>query len=550
MGFCQDTIQPKPSLAQNAEAFSKGIENKYNENFDVAIAYFEEALKAFSEDHASMYELSALYSKKGLHEKGFEMIKNAVELDGKNKWYKIRLADFYKQNYDYESFVIIYDDLLEDEPNNLEYLEVYIDALVQLEKFEEMIDKLDVFEDNIGVSEYISMMKIEIYNLLGKKDNVIEEMEKLSKAYPYETRYMSMLAEIYVQSGRDGDAYNLYLKVKELNPDDPYINTSLLEYYQKQGELDKAFDEFILVIKNQNLDYNTKTQIYEYWFDQKNEEDVTVKEAEAAGNAFIEAHPDKELGYYVIGTLHYNYENYVTAQKYYLDAIARDSSSFMSWYQLVFTDMALENVESLYEHSLKALRFYPEQPIFYLLNGLALMEMDKLNEAIKVFEKGRYLSANKELTANFDTYLADIYYQLGDREKTYKQYDRVLKNDPGNVYVLNNYAYFLSVDNIRLEDALRMSAITIEKEPRNPTYLDTYAWILYKLGRYKEAKKWMEKVFIYDKNANGVNYEHYGDILYKSGDTKNAVLNWKKAKKLGDTSEFIDQKIKDEKLYE
>ena len=550
VGFCQDTIQPKPSLAQNAEAFSKGIENKYNENFDVAIAYFEEALKAFPEDHASMYELSALYSKKGLHEKGFEMIKNAVELDGKNKWYKIRLADFYKQNYDYESFVIIYDDLLEDEPNNLEYLEVYIDALLQLEKFEEMIDKLDVFEDNIGVSEYISMMKIEIYNLLGKKDNVIEEMEKLSKAYPYETRYMSMLAEIYVQSGRDKDAYNLYLKVKELNPDDPYINTSLLEYYQKQGELDKAFDEFILVIKNKNLDYNTKTQIYEYWFDQKNEEDITVKEAEAAGNAFIAAHPDKELGYYVIGTLHYNYENYVTAQKYYLDAIARDSSSFMSWYQLVFTDMALENVESLYEHSLKALRFYPEQPIFYLLNGLALMEMDKLNEAIKVFEKGRYLSANKELTANFDTYLADIYYQLGDREKTYKQYDRVLKNDPGNVYVLNNYAYFLSVDNIRLEDALRMSAITIEKEPRNPTYLDTYAWILYKLGRYKEAKKWMEKVFIYDKNANGVNYEHYGDILYKSGDTKNAVLNWKKAKKLGDTSEFIDKKIKDEKLYE
>ena len=60
----------------------------------------------------------------------------------------------------------------------------------------------------------------------------------------------------------------------------------------------------------------------------------------------------------------------------------------------------------------------------------------------------------------------------------------------------------------------------------------------------------MEKVFIYDKNANGVNYEHYGDILYKSGDTKNAVLNWKKAKKLGDTSEFIDKKIKDEKLYE
>ena len=549
-GFCQDTIQPKVSLAQNAEAFSKGLAEKYNENFDMAIAYFEEALKAFPEDHASMYELSALYSRKGLPEKGFEMIKAAVELNSTNKWYKIRLADFYSQNNDYDSFVNIYDDLLKDEPNNLEYLEVYIDALLHLERYEQVTEKLDVFEDNIGVNEYISLQKLEIYNLLGNKDKVIEEMEKLSKAYPYETRYMSVLAEMYMQDKRDQDALNVYLKIKEINPEDPYINTSLLEYYQKQGELDKAFEEFILAIKNKKLDYNTKAQIYEYWFNLKDDGDNTVKEAEIAGNAFIETHPDKELGYYVIGTVHYNNENYAEAKKYYMDAIARDSSSFISWYQLIFTDMSLEDAEGLYEHTMKAQRFYPEQPIFYLFNGVALIEMQKYQEAAKVLEKGRYLSADKKLTVNFDTYLADIYHELGEKDKMYKQYDRVLKNDPENIYVLNNYAYFLSEDNTRLEDALRMSAVTVEKEPKNTTYLDTYAWVLYKLGRYKEAKKWMEKVFSYDKNASGVYYEHYGDILYKFGDTKKAVQNWKKAKKLGETSEFIDQKIRDEKLYE
>lgn len=549
-GFCQDTIQPKVSLAQNAEAFSKGLAEKYNENFDMAIAYFEEALKAFPEDHASMYELSALYSKKGLPEKGFEMIKAAVELDSTNKWYKIRLADFYSQNNDYDSFVNIYDDLLKDEPNNLEYLEVYIDALLHLERYEQVTEKLDVFEDNIGVNEYISLQKLEIYNLLGNKDKVIEEMEKLSKAYPYETRYMSVLAEMYMQDKRDQDALNVYLKIKEINPEDPYINTSLLEYYQKQGELDKAFEEFILAIKNKKLDYNTKAQIYEYWFNLKDDGDNTVKEAEIAGNAFIETHPDKELGYYVIGTVHYNNENYAEAKKYYMDAIARDSSSFISWYQLIFTDLELNDTEGLYEHTMKAQRFYPEQPIFYLFNGVALIEMQKYQEAAKVLEKGRYLSADKKLTVNFDTYLADIYHELGEKDKMYKQYDRVLKNDPENIYVLNNYAYFLSEDNTRLEDALRMSAVTVEKEPKNTTYLDTYAWVLYKLGRYKEAKKWMEKVFSYDKNASGVYYEHYGDILYKFGDTKKAVQNWKKAKKLGETSEFIDQKIRDEKLYE
>lgn len=546
----QDTIQPKVNLAQNAEFFSKGIENKYNDNYDVAIEYFERAIEAYPDDHASMYELSVLYVIKNEFEKGFEHIKKAVELDQNNKWYKIRLADFYKQNGEYESFISIYDQLLENEPANLEYLESYIDALLHLGHFETVIEKLNIVEENIGITDYISLEKIEIYKLLGNNDKVVEEMEKLSNAIPYETRYLSMLAELYMQNKREKDAFKIYLKIKEINPNDPYINISLLEYYQKNGEIDNAYQEFILSIKNKNLDYNTKAQIYEYWFENKGDNENVIREAEEAGKAFIETHPDKELGYYVLGTVYYNNKIYDKAQQYYLDAIEKDSTSFITWYQLAITDMELKNNDALYQHTKTALRFYPEQPFFYLLNGIALVEMKNYEDAIKAFEKGRFMSADKSLTSDFDTYIADAYHQLGNKAKTYEYYDRVLKNNPENVYVLNNYAYFLSIDGIRLDEALKMSAITIEKEPKNVTFLDTYAWILYKLERYKEAKKWMEKVFSYDKNPQGINYEHYGDILYKLGETQKAVQNWKKANKLGGTSEFIDQKIKDEKIYE
>lgn len=548
--FGQDTIQPKVNLAQNAEFFSKGIENKYNDNYDVAIEYFERAIEAYPDDHASMYELSVLYVIKNEFEKGFEHIKKAVELDQNNKWYKIRLADFYKQNGEYESFISIYDQLLENEPANLEYLESYIDALLHLGDFETVIEKLNIVEENIGITDYISLEKIEIYKLLGNNDKVVEEMEKLSNAIPYETRYLSMLAELYMQNKREKDAFKIYLKIKEINPNDPYINISLLEYYQKNGEIDNAYQEFILSIKNKNLDYNTKAQIYEYWFENKGDNENVIREAEEAGKAFIETHPDKELGYYVLGTVYYNNKIYDKAQQYYLDAIEKDSTSFITWYQLAITDMELKNNDALYQHTKTALRFYPEQPFFYLLNGIALVETKNYEDAIKAFEKGRFMSADKSLTSDFDTYIADAYHQLGNKAKTYEYYDRVLKNNPENVYVLNNYAYFLSIDGIRLDEALKMSAITIEKEPKNVTFLDTYAWILYKLERYKEAKKWMEKVFSYDKNPQGINYEHYGDILYKLGDTQKAVQNWKKANKLGGTSEFIDQKIKDEKIYE
>ena len=41
VALAQDTIQPKKSLAQNAEYFSKGIEYKYNEDYNAAIDFFE-----------------------------------------------------------------------------------------------------------------------------------------------------------------------------------------------------------------------------------------------------------------------------------------------------------------------------------------------------------------------------------------------------------------------------------------------------------------------------------------------------------------------------
>lgn len=544
-----DTLVVKQDMAKNAEYFSQGLEAKYNENFPVAIYNFEQALKFYNDDDASMYELSALYLASGRTAEAMSMIQQAAELQPDNKWYQIRLAQLYMQNGDYQSFMNIYDKLLQAEPDNLDYLEAYIDALLRIGEFDKVIEKLDIVEQQIGKNEMIYLQKIQIYDEQGKKDKAVKELENLVEFMPDNTRYRAMLAEAYRKLKRDKDAYQQYLKIKELDPEDKYINISLMDYYQSMGEVDKAFEEFIAAIKNKNLDFETKSQIYDFWFQNKSDKDA-ADDAEVAGQAFIETHPDKSLGYYIMGTVCYNANNFTEAKEYYQKALELDSKNFVTLYQLSLCEIELHDYQSVIEITDKAVSLYPEQPLFYLFQGIGYFNLKDYESCVKVLEKGRKLSANKELTANFDTYIGDTYNQLNNKQKAYEAYDRVLKSDPNNIYVLNNYAYYLSLDNQDLERALQMSAKTIKAEPKNPTYLDTYAWVLYKLERYQEAKKYMDKVFKYDKNPNGVNYEHLGDILYKLGDTKNAVKNWKKAKKLGDVSEFIDQKIKDEKLYE
>ena len=537
-------------LAKNAEYFSKGLEEKYNENYPVAIWNFEQALKFFKDDDASMYELSELYQIEKRNAEAFSMIEQATKLNPDNKWYQIRLAQFYLQNSDYQSFMDIYDNLLKDEPDNLDYLEAYIDVLLMIGDYDKVIEKLDIVEEQLGKNEYIYLQKVQIYSERGKLDMVVEELEKLVEFMPDNTRYLAMLAEAYRKVKRDKDAYPIYLKIKEIEPENQYINVSLMDYYQSMGELDKAFEEFIAAIKNKNLDYETKAQIYDIWFQKQDEKNVS-EDAETAGKAFIETHPDKSIGYYIIGTVFYNNDDFEQAKDYYLQSLERDKNNFITLYQISLCFIELKDFQSVVEYTEKAISLYPEQPLFYLFSGIGYFNLKDYEKTLKVLEKGRRLSANKELTANFDTYIGDTYHVLGNKEKAYEAYDRVLKYNPDNIYVMNNYAYYLSLDNKDLERALQMSGNTIKAEPKNSTYLDTYAWILYKMERYQEAKKFMDKVFKYDKKPQGVNYEHLGDILYKMGDTKNAVKNWKKAKKAGgEVSEFLEKKIKEEKIYE
>ena len=543
-----DSIVPR-SLPKNAEYFSKGLEAKYNENFPLAIANFEEALKFYDEDDASMYELSALYQQTGRNSEALTMIQRAVNLQPDNKWYQIRLAQLHLQNSDYRTFINIYDKLMEAEPDNLEYVETYIDVLLRVGDFDKVIEKLDVLEQQIGKNEYIYIQKIQIYDEQGKKDKAIEEMEKLVEFMPDNTRYHALLAEAYRKAKRDKDAYQQYMKIKELDPEDKYVNVSLMDYYLSVDNKDKAFEEFLEALKNQNLEYDTKVQLCQVFMHKY--QTISGSEIAQIGTAFINTYPDKSAGYNLVGTLYYLQRDYLKAKDFYVKAVKYGDNEYATLAQLSMCYGMLEDYKASVEYSNRAIALYPDQPYLYQLNAVSYIMLHDYENALQSLEKGRRFVAEKSLMLTFDTNIADCYHQLNNKEKVYETYNKILRYDSENIYVLNNYAYYLALDNQELEKALAMSEKTIKAEPKNSMYLDTYAWVLYKLGRYQEAKKYMEKVFKYDKNPNGTNYEHLGDILYKLGDKKNAVKNWKKAQKAGDeVSEFLEQKIKDEKLYE
>ena len=55
---------------------------------------------------------------------------------------------------------------------------------------------------------------------------------------------------------------------------------------------------------------------------------------------------------------------------------------------------------------------------------------------------------------------------------------------------------------------------------------------------------------MYSNEKSGEILEHYGDVLYKLENKDGALLFWKKAEKTGEFSNFLIQKINENKFIE
>jgi Tfp pilus assembly protein PilF len=171
--------------------------------------------------------------------------------------------------------------------------------------------------------------------------------------------------------------------------------------------------------------------------------------------------------------------------------------------------------------------------------------------AITVLNQGKdYIIDNNPLLAQFYAYLGDANYQIKDNNASDSSYEKSLSLDSTNGYVLNNYAYYLSLRGVHLDKAEKMARKATQLDPGNSANEDTYGWILYKMDHYQDAEKWIKKALDDGGDSSAVILEHYGDVLYKMENKAEAIKYWEKAKKSGPASEFLDKKIKDGKLYE
>lgn len=208
--------------------------------------------------------------------------------------------------------------------------------------------------------------------------------------------------------------------------------------------------------------------------------------------------------------------------------------------QLISVTGFSEDYEMVIDLGEKFLELYDSSGIIYYFTGVAYHMNDNSGKALEIFQEAiDVLDMDNEFLLHIYSYLGDIYHDKGDYSKSDKYFGIAIEIDDQNLLTLNNYAYYLSLREEKLETALKYSLITVQNEPGNSSYLDTYAWILYKLKKFDEAVKYIELAYEKSESQSFEILKHYGAILLELGKFNEAKELLYKAKELTNEKDEI-----------
>jgi predicted Zn-dependent protease len=520
-------------------------------NTDKAVQMFSAYVSRYPDDPAGKFELARLYAAREKYDQSYLLMQDVIRQDPENKYYQLFIAEICQLSKREKEAVEIYENLVKKYPSELDYYFQLAALYLMTNQEKKAVAVYDQIEKKAGVTEEISVQKEKIWLNLGNIPNAEKELQNLVANFPEDVRYLSMLAEFYMGNNQQAKALEIYKKIAETDPNNPYIHMSLADYYRKTGNKEKAFEELKLGFANPGLEVDTKVTILLSFYTINQIYDELKPQAFELSEIMIRTHPDNPKAWSIYGDLLMQDKKYPEAKTAFLKVLSLDSSKYVVWDELLRIELQLNQFSEVYTHSKKAIELFPDQNLLYLYFGISAVQLKRYDEAIKMLERGLSLAAgNDELISQYYMNLGDAWHALKNDEESDKAYDKSLKLRPESPYVLNNYAYYLSLRGKDLDKAEKMAKKAVELDTANSSFQDTYGWVLYRQGKVSEAKKWVGKALQDKENVSADVLEHYGDILYKLGEQDKALDYWKQARAKGEGSTLLNKKISERKLIE
>ncbi|MFO7852512.1 MAG: tetratricopeptide repeat protein [Bacteroidota bacterium] len=524
--------------------YVEGIKQKMLGNLGEAIDKFEDAIEINPGSDAANYQISLIAAMRRDLENAKKYGSRAVKLDPENPWYHMNMANIYIEESRLDSAAVWIEKAVRVDPSNESEKYRLGNIYMQTGKEEKAEKIFKEFNNKYPGNEQIIMALINVKLKMGKYEEaeklIIDELEKDAD----NLRMKGILAELYAERGKNEKAEKLYVEIMEEDEYDLVLDFSYMEFLLKNNEYEKLLKRAGEIINNEETEIQDKIGLIASIM----EDSVLInnygEEVVKIGRELKENNEDNPVAAVTVAEIYKKMgkiEEEIQVLKNYVE---NHEDQYYVWEQLLLRLNEVNDVEKIYIYAGKAATLFNRAPLPKILYAYSLIEKEKYDEAEDELRKVRILVNNEEqYLVQILSMEAEIAYRKGSIKEATKKFDEALKIEPGNALVLNNYAYYLAEEEIRLGEAEKMIKKCLRIE-ENITYLDTYAWVMYKKGRYREAEKIMLKVFRSGKISDAELLEHYGYIKKAVDDCEEAVKLWQAALRMDKDKDYLIEEIR------
>ena len=529
--------------------FHQGLKAYYLGDAPYAEDCFKRVIARDRDNDAAFFYLSRLAFFRENKEASDEYLQKAIRLQPQNYWYRLQAAKNAVIENDIRKAETLYESLRGTFPHKNELLYDMINLYINDKQNPKALSLLDTLEQREGKTESGVLLR---FNFIVKDQP--EKAIELLKEYTAENptpRVLCVMGDYYAGGNLIEEAMICYQRSLEMDPTFMPALFGEAEVYRMKRQFDLFFEHINPFLAYPDVDVQMKNEYLKQLIDSRGFVTTFQPQVDTMFLSTREAHPkDTTLAYMYAGYL-IQTQRPKKAMEVVSDNIIYYSDNYSAWYQTLAVFYYLKEWDTLSAYSSAALKKFPDNVDFSSMHGLSLWQTGDVSGAINCFENILLLLKKEDKANRIQTLalLGDLYHEIGNSQKSFLAYDEVLKLDPLNVPVLNNYAYFLCIQDRDLEKALNMSKKTIEKEPNNSTYLDTYGWILHLLGRTAEARDILRQAVAYGGKESAEILNHYGDILNALNEPQMAIVYWQQAFAL-EPREEIESKIRINKAKE
>lgn len=529
--------------------YINGCTERMKGNLQQSVKIFEDCKKFNDKNVAVNYELGTLYKLLGNNTLALANAKVCAAAEPKNEWYQLLLIECYNSQRLYNQAIKVRETLVKNFPDKEDFKEDLAIEYALTGQYDKSLKIYEDLEKTHGTNEQIILNKVKLFKSQRKYKQAEDELIKLCASDKYNTRYQEYLAEYYLDQNQADNAKKTYDKILQIEPENPRVNLALYDYYNAKNESAEAYNYLKKAFAARDLNLNTKSGILtDFYNNAATGNSQSLEKGQELAKIMLDIHPESpEANSIYADFLRLDKKNKEAARYYYVAAI-NERKNYRVWRNLLYAENEMARFDSLAKHSEMCYELFPSLPEAYLFNGLANIQLKENKKAAISLRQGLdYVSDNKLMALDFLRAMGDNYHSLGDYTKSDEAYEKALVIDPDNTYVLNNYAYFLSLRNSNLDKAEKYSKRTNDLKPGNRSYMDTYGWILFMQKKYDEAEVWLSKAAVLAATDATI-LEHYGDVLYKQNKPAEALKQWNMAKQAGGNSEALLKKIKEKKL--